>query len=85
MPRNRLPDQAIADIGAAKSAELEKTSGVWNVRLFKGKLYRSVMLEDKFGVPIIYRSKADAKRTLIRHNKKLSKNIRIKAQFMRRS
>ena len=85
MTRNRLTDLAIADIKDAKSAELVKTSGGWYVRLSKGKNYRPLMLDDKSGRSITYRSKTDAKRALIRHNKKLSKNISIKAQFKLRS
>mgnify|MGYP001110533704 FL=1 len=74
MPRNRLTDQAIANINAADSAQLQKATGGWNVHLSSSN--GSVMLADKLGHPVIYSSKDAAKRALARHNDSIEVGIK---------
>jgi len=75
--RNRLTDQAIADIKAATSAQLEKVSFGWQVVLEKGGA--RIALEDKTDRPVVYTSKDAAKRSLERHNEDI--NISLKPRF----
>jgi hypothetical protein len=72
-PRNRLTDQAIANIGAAKSAQLTKAPGGWNVTLSSKKA--TVVLADKNGRPVLYKSKGAATRAIGRHNASLEPSI----------
>jgi hypothetical protein len=74
MHRNRLTDQAIANIRAANVAQLQKTSGGWQVHLSSSK--GSVILSDKFDRPTIYESKDSAKRAIYRHNESIKLNIK---------
>jgi hypothetical protein len=66
MSRNRLTDQAIANVKAAENAELEKGFFGYQVHLRKGPT--SVTLVDKTNRPVVYTSKDAAKRALGRHN-----------------
>ena len=77
MLRNRLTDQAIANIGAAGKAELEKINGGYHVQLSSRK--GEITLADKMSRPVTYPSKEAAKKALLRHNKDIS--ISIKPQI----
>lgn len=77
MHRNRLTDQAIANIRAADVAQLQKIAGGWQVHLSRSK--GSVVLSDKFDRPTIYESKDSAKRAVYRHNDSIK--ISIKPQI----
>ncbi|MCK9189492.1 hypothetical protein [Acidithiobacillus sp.] len=74
MPRNRLTDQAIANIKAANAAQLQKATGGWNVHLSSSK--GAMMLADKFGRPAVYSSKDAAKRAIARHNDSIELGIK---------
>lgn len=78
MPRNRLTDQAIANIRAADSAHLKRVpGGGWNIDLSSSK--GSAALVDKHDRPVVYPSKDSAKRALGRHNGEIS--ISVKPQL----
>ena len=77
MPRNRLTDQAIANVMAADVAELQKAPGGWQVHLSSAK--GSIALADKHQRPVTYSSKDAAKRALARHNPAI--DVAIKPQI----
>ncbi|WP_019868033.1 hypothetical protein [Methylovulum miyakonense] len=79
MSRNRLTEQAIANIKAADKAKLEKIPGSgYKVTLVKDK--SSIELTDKTQQrPVIFSSKDNAKRSLIRHNENI--DISLKPQI----
>lgn len=74
MSRNRLTDQAIANVKAADSAQLKKVTGGWNVDLASRN--GGLTLADKYGHPVIYPSKDAAKRALARHNDAIEVSIK---------
>ena len=77
MTRNRLTDQAIANIGAANKANLERVPNGYHIELSSKK--GSVKLTDKASRPVIYTSKEAAKKALQRHNEDI--NISLKPQI----
>ncbi len=77
MTRNRLTEQAIANIKAAKEAKLEKNPCGWQVKLASETA--SVPLADKANRPVVYPSKEAAKRALGRHNDAIE--ISVKAMI----
>ena len=77
MTRNRLTEQAIANISAAKKAELEKVNGGYHIQLTSKK--GGVTITDKMSRPVTYTSKEAAKKALLRHNNDI--NISLKPQI----
>ena len=77
MPRNRLTEQAIANIKDADYVELVKNNGVWNVHLCKED--ECITLSNKLGHPVVYSSKENAKRSISGQNPDLT--FKIKSQF----
>jgi trehalose-6-phosphatase len=78
MARNRLTEQAIANISAAKKAELERVNGVYHVQLSSSK-GKEVKVIDKMSRPVAYSSKEAAKKALLRHNENIT--ISLKPQI----
>ena len=77
MNRNRLTDQAIANINAANRAELERVPGGYHIQLSSKK--GSVKLTDKICRPVTYTSNVTAKKALLRHNQGI--NISLKPEI----
>jgi hypothetical protein len=77
MNRNRLTEQAIANISAAKKAELERVHGGYHIQLSSKK--GEITITDKMSRPVTYTSKEAAKKALLRHNEDI--NILLKPQI----
>lgn len=75
--KNRLTDQAIANVKAATRAQLEEVASGWQVCLASEAA--SIRLADKHNRPVIYTSKDAAKRSLARHNEAI--HISFKPQI----
>lgn len=73
--RNRLTEQAIADIRIADEITLSKGKGGYRVNAHKGD--NATRIYDKNGCSVIYKSKDAAKRAIKRHNE--TAEIRLKS------
>lgn len=74
MQRNRLTDQAIANIKAAQAAQLEQVKGGWKVSLSSSKAEK--VLADRLDRPVVYGSKDAARRAIVRHNESIEFSIK---------
>lgn len=75
--RNRLTDQAVANVGAAHTALLVKIDGGWQVELCNDN--KCINLDNKLGESVVYPAKGAATRTLTRHNARIK--VKVKPQL----